>query len=137
MSQGIIPTNVMPSIGYAMSAGRSLGGRMSLPVSPSMYIYSHFRHVSGVPAPEGAGGVSISKLKILDVLIERLSQIKKQGNMNPVETENISDERIDALIDQYEQQIRSYQAGAQAAGAAMSYTPMPQTSAGAVFNLVA
>jgi hypothetical protein len=100
-----------------------------------MYIYSHFRHVSGVPAPEGAQGVSISKLKILDALIERLSQIKKQSN--PVQEENISDERIDALIDQYEQQIRSYQAGAQAAGAAASYTTTSQAGAGAVFNLVA
>jgi hypothetical protein len=100
-----------------------------------MYIYSHFRHVSGVPAPEGAQGVSISKLKILDALIERLSQFKKQGSVNPVETENISDERIDALIDQYEQQIRASQA--QAAGAAMPYNPSPQASTGAVFNLVA
>jgi len=134
MSQGT--PNI--SIGYAMSAGRSLGGRMSLPVSPSMYIYSHFRHVSGVPAPEGAQGVSISKLKILDALIERLSQIKKQSN--PVQRENISDERIDALIDQYEQQIRasqggSYQAGTQAAGTTASY--IPQASTGAILNLVA
>jgi parvulin-like peptidyl-prolyl isomerase len=103
-----------------------------------MYIYSHFRHVSGVPAPEGAQGVSISKLKILDALIERLSQIKKQSNTNPVQGQNISDERIDALIDQYEQQIRasqgsSYQAGA--AGTTASY--MPQASTGAILNLVA
>jgi hypothetical protein len=99
---------------------------MSLPVSPALYIYSHFRHVSGVPAPEGTRGVAISKLKILDVLIEQLSRIKGQ---DPVTTENISDERIDALIDQYEQQIRSVQAQA------ASFSPMPQT--GAVLNLVA
>ena len=100
----------MPSIGYAMSAGRGLGGRMSLPVAPAMYIYSHFRHVSGTPAPEGTRGVAISKLKILDVLIEQLGRIKKQGNEAPLSAEAVSPERIDALIEQYEQQIRSAQA---------------------------
>jgi hypothetical protein len=94
-----------------------------------MYIYSHFRHVSGVPAPEGTRGVTISKLKILDVLIEQLSRIKKQESAGPLGA--VSDERIDALIEQYEQQVRSAQAASQAA----VFSPAPQT--GAVFNLVA
>jgi hypothetical protein len=94
-----------------------------------MYIYSHFRHVSGVPAPEGTRGVTISKLKILDVLIEQLSQIKKREPLPGAEEG--TGERIDALIEQYEQQIRSAQAASQAA----SFIPAPQT--GAVFNLVA
>jgi hypothetical protein len=103
---------------------------MSLPVAPSSYIYSHFKHVSGVPAPEGVHGVAITKLKILDVLIEQLSQIKKQGTGagGPV-----PDDRIDALIEQYENQIRQ----AKAASVSMPYNPAPQAPAGAVFNLVA
>ncbi|MDR0641751.1 MAG: hypothetical protein LBG07_04740 [Treponema sp.] len=131
MNRGPLSATIMPSIGYAMSAGRGLGGRMSLPVAPAMYIYSHFRHVSGTPAPEGTQGVAISKLKILDVLIEQLSRIKKQGNEAPLSAEAVSPERIDALIEQYEQQIRSTQAASQA----LAFSPMPQT--GAVFNLVA
>jgi hypothetical protein len=96
-----------------------------------MYIYSHFRHVSGVPAPEGTRGVTISKLKILDVLIEQLSQIKKQGATAPSGAAAPSDERIDALIEQYEQQIRAARAAPQIA----PFIPAPQT--GALFNLVA
>jgi hypothetical protein len=131
MNRGSLFTAVTPSIGYAMSAGRSLGGRMSLPVAPAMYIYSHFRHVSGTPAPEGTRGVAINKLKILDVLIEQLSRIKKQGNEAPLSAKAASAEQIDALIEQYEQQIRS----ALAASQTFSFTSVPQT--GAVFNLVA
>jgi hypothetical protein len=102
---------------------------MSLPVAPSSLIYSHFEHVSGVPAPDGSRGVTINKLKILNVLIEQLGQIKKQPrNAGP-----LSDERIDALIEQYEGQIRS----AQAANAAMPYKPRPAAPLGAVFSLVA
>jgi hypothetical protein len=105
---------------------------MSLPVSPSSYIYSHFEHVSGVPAPEGSQGVTITKLKILDVLIDQLSQIKKQtvpdsSGITP------SDERIDALISQYEGQIKT----ARAANSVMPYIPAPPALSGALFSLTA
>jgi hypothetical protein len=106
---------------------------MSFPVSPASLPYSHFKHVSGVPAPEGSRGVSISKLKILDVLIEQLSRMKKRSDSSPTEEGNISADRLNALIDQYEQQIK--QAGA--ASAAMPYNPAPQSSGGALLNLVA
>jgi hypothetical protein len=130
MNYGAMPANIQPSIGYAISA--SGGGRMSLPVSPASYIYSHFKHVSGVPAPEGTQGVAISKLKILDVLIEQLSQMKKRTDVSPAEAGSVSEDRINALIDQYEQQIRQ----ASAASAAMPY-PAPQVATGALLNLTA
>jgi hypothetical protein len=105
---------------------------MSLPVSPGSYIYSHFKHVSGVPAPEGTRGVTISKLKILDVLIEQLGQIKKQSPAEPGILSS-SNEQIDALIEQYEGRIKA----ARAANSAMPYAPAPQAPAGVLFNLVA
>jgi hypothetical protein len=110
---------------------------MSLPVSPSAYIYSHFRHVSGIPAPEGVQGVTINKLKILDTLIEQLTRMKQQPEPSWGAAGETSEERINALIEQYENQIRA----AKAAGAAAPYSPAssPTASAplGAVFSLVA
>jgi hypothetical protein len=130
MVSGILRASAFPTIGYAINA--SAGGKMSLPVAPSAYIYSHFRHVSGVPAPEGTKGVAISKLKILDVLIEQLARIKKKPD-TALTADAPSDEQIDVLIEHYESQIRA----AQAANAAMPYKPAPPTATGAVFNLVA
>ncbi|MDR0709455.1 MAG: hypothetical protein LBF77_05260 [Spirochaetaceae bacterium] len=130
MVSGILRASAFPTIGYAINA--SAGGRMSLPVAPSAYIYSHFRHVSGVPAPEGTRGVAISKLKILDVLIEQLARIKKNPDTG-LTADAPSDEQIDVLIEHYESQIRT----AQAANAAMPYKPILPSSAGAVLNLVA
>jgi len=123
-------SGINPNIGFAISAAAS--GKMSLPVSRASYIYSHFRHVSGVPAPEGGRGVSITRLKVLDTLIEQLAQIKKQpkidtGALSP------SDDRIDALISQYQGQIKA----AQAAREAMPYVPAPTAQAGALFALSA
>jgi hypothetical protein len=106
---------------------------MSLPVAPSSYIYSHFKHVSGVPAPEGVQGVAINKLKILDVLIEQLSRIKKQGAGSITMHDSVDEDRINALIQQYESQIRA----AKAASVVMPYAPAPAAPAGAVVNLVA
>lgn len=126
MIRGIMSSGI-PSIGYAISA--SAGGRMSLPVSPGNYIYSHFKHVSGTPAPEGVHGVTINKLKILDVLIEQLSQIKKR--VEPAADFSMSEKQIDALIEHYEHQIR------QAVSSPMPYAATPTAPAGAVFNLVA
>ena len=111
----------------SMYSTHSYSGRMSLPVAPASYIYSQFKHVSGIPAPEGTQGVAISRLKILDVLIEQMNQMKKQPAFN---VQNLSDGQIDALIAQYESQIKT----AMAANSIMPYTPAPQAPAGVLFN---
>ncbi|MDR3342943.1 MAG: hypothetical protein LBT14_09210 [Treponema sp.] len=123
-----IHTPTFFSIGYNANTS---GNKMAFPVSPANYIYSHFEHVSGVPAPEGVRGVAISKLKILDVLIEQLSKIKKQGEPVMGLGGPLSDDRIDALIEQYEHQIR------QSKAVAIPYMTVPEAPTGAVFNLVA
>jgi hypothetical protein len=126
MNIGAIPKYSFPSVGYAMSAVKD--GRVSLPVSPSVYIYSHFKHVSGTLAPEGTQGVNISRLKILDTLIEQLSSMKKHSIKNIDISDESDEKRINALIDQYQKQIKSLQAQA-------LYTPIAP-STGALFNLV-
>ena len=80
-----------------------------MPVSQSSYIYAQFKHVSGTPAPDGVQGVSINRLKIIDALIERLSQLKNQ-DIPPLQV-NASDgeDRINALIETVQNQIQVIQ----------------------------
>jgi len=127
MSVGAISNTSIPTIGYAITA--SMGGRTSLPVSPGMLIYSHFKHVSGTPAPEGTKGVNISKLKILDTLIEQLSKMKNQPAPELSSMSETDEKRINALIDQYQKQIK-------AAQAVNVYTPAAPAT-GALFNIAA
>src|SRR5215475_2124480 len=108
MDIGAISTNAFPSVGYAISEAAS-SGRMTLPVSPGMLIYSHFKHVSGTPAPEGTQGVNISKLKILDTLIEQLSKMKNQPMADFGNLEGTDENRINAMIEQYQKQIKTAQ----------------------------
>jgi hypothetical protein len=99
---GVAVSNHIP-LQYAYSAGMS--GRISIPVPPSQLVYAHFKNVSGTATP-GASAYSLDKLKILDTMIERLRTTK---NLPALErgSRGMTDERIDALIQQYGEQLHA------------------------------
>lgn len=102
------------------------GGKLYVPVSKSALLYSHFDHVSGVAARSGQNGVSISKIQILNSLIDRLSAIKNKPKDSVTD---ISNEQADILIKNYQQQIQQ----------AVKQTPYilsgAQPQAGALFQI--
>jgi hypothetical protein len=111
------------------------GGKTSFPVDPSSLIYSHFEHVSGVAAPEGSQGITISKLNLLDVLIGQLNKVKSppqtaRFNATP---SDLNAPRFNKLIENLTSQIRQ----AKSASTAMPYIPSPSAQSGAVFSLFA
>jgi hypothetical protein len=130
MEIGKIPYNLFPSVGYALSASAS--GRVSLPVSPSSYLYSHFKHISGTPAPEGVEGVSGSKLKILDSLIAEIVRLRETPKPSYGPQAESPEERFNTMVEQFQEQVRS----AQAANAAKPYQAASPEQ-GMVFNVAA
>ena len=90
------------SYGSSM-ASSAVMGKLYVPVSKSVLLYSHFDHVSGVAASSGQSGVSISKIRILNSLIEHMATIKNEA---PETVGDISPERADALIKNYQQQLQ-------------------------------
>ncbi len=75
---------------YLMRA-RYSSGRIAFPVKANQAIYARFKYVTGIPSNEG-GGISLSKLRTIDNLIDRLVSIKAtSGN-----TEQKA--RIDSMI---------------------------------------
>ena len=127
MEIGNIPYHAFPSIGYAITAASD--GRMSVPVAPSQIIYSHFKHVSGTPAPEGTTGVNISRLQILNTLIDQLQKMKNQPLIDTSTLNEQDEKRINALIDQYQQQMKAVQSS-------NIYTPAAPAT-GLLFNIAA
>lgn len=112
---------------YSFSSSFSAGGsKLYVPVSKSALLYSHFDHVSGVAAKSGQNGVSISKIQILNSLIERLSSIKNQPKDSVTD---ISNEQADILIKNYQQQIQ------QAATQTPYIMAGAQPQAGALFQI--
>jgi hypothetical protein len=111
----------------------SSGGKTFVPVSRSAFGYSQFQYVSGYPVSEGQQGISVNKVMILNSLIDALVNMK-QKDITPkvTTTTELSGEQIDTLIKNYQSQIKTVTAAAEA----LPYKPaMPQT--GAVLNLVA
>ena len=88
---------------YSYSNIASSTGKLYVPVSKSALLYSNFDHVSGVAVKSGQQGVSISKIRILNSLIERLSAIKNEPKDS---VQNISDDQADVLIEAYQKQIQ-------------------------------
>ena len=82
----------------------SASGKLYVPVSKSALLYSHFDHVSGVAASSGQNGVSISKIRILNSLIERMAAIKNEPKESITD---ISDSQADALIQNYQKQLQT------------------------------
>jgi len=83
----------------------STGGSLAVPVKQSALIYAHFDHVHGIAASNGAKGVSVNRLRILNSLIEQLKDMR-QSALSQASTESLSSEEQDALIDKYSQQVK-------------------------------
>lgn len=105
--------------------------KLYVPVKPRNLIYSHFDHVSGVAAKPGQGGVSISKIQILNSLLTQLISMKGKPKLD-VETEQMDNKEIDALIKTTQGQIQTSVQMAQATGYGLAGAA-PQS--GAIFSL--
>ena len=88
-------------------------GRIALPLSGGAY--ARLKHVQGIPAQTAGGGYSISKLRMIDILVERLVQLKGKsaahlsGSEGSLEGAASGDP--DALLAQYADQVaRSFRA---------------------------
>jgi len=85
-------------------------GRISLPVSRNQSLYARFKHIWGFPAAEQGEGFTLSKLRVLDRLIERLNKLQGQ-NENVFKITELSDEKVNELINTYEKKLHQLAAG--------------------------
>ncbi|TVR93831.1 MAG: hypothetical protein EA428_01325 [Spirochaetaceae bacterium] len=113
LNSGIQPSRSTVPVQELLRA-RYADGRISLPVSGSA-VYARFRHVQGVPTDGETMGFSLSRLRVLDTLIDRL--VRMQGNDDfQRHDEGMSPEAVDALIDRYKQELSSTLTRLEAAG---------------------
>ena len=117
---------LIPSAAYSTAHS----GKMSLPVDSSSLIYSHFEHVSGIPAQNGTQGVAISKLNLLDVLIGQINQVKRSA---PLKISSDPAGGIDSIIENFRNQIIK----AKVSSEAMPYIHSPRAESGTLFSIKA
>lgn len=78
--------------------------KLSVPVSPSAVIYAQFDHISGVAAPSGQKGVSVTKIQILNSLINNLRALRNESKDDTAQ--NVPTENKDALIDRLHAELK-------------------------------
>ena len=106
-------------------------GKLYVPVKPSDTIYAQFDHISGFAAKSNQNGVSVSKIQILNTLINQLISMKANQNLSPIDP-SMSSEEMDSLIKNYQGQIQTTMQMAEATGYGLAGAA-PQT--GAIFSL--
>lgn len=74
-------------------------GRITLPQDGGLA--ARFKHVQGVPATGPGGGYPVSKLQMIDMLVERLVQLK--GKSYPLELEKSTNQ--DELIQRFSAEL--------------------------------
>ncbi len=95
------------SFGYNQASISTRSNRIGLPVANRSLIYSYFKHVQGYSAGENANTVPISKIRILNNIIDNLSKIKRDNSLNidlPMDG-NLSSEALGELIDRYAKEL--------------------------------
>ena len=75
--------------------------KLALPVDRGAVLYSRYRHVRGSSPLGQAGNVSLSKLRALDNLIERLMRMRSNKPLVK-HTADLTDNEIDGLVRDYQ-----------------------------------
>lgn len=104
------------------------GSKVYVPVSPSNVIYSQFDHISGIAAHANQNSISVSKIQILNSMIDNLVKLRNQPKMTSGSLE-LSDKQVDALIKNYQNEIKTAVNNAKAAGGYGLAGAMPQVAA--------
>lgn len=78
--------------------------KIALPVKKSQYLYSNFKHITGIPASADGKGLSLMKLKALDNLIDRLGKLGKNPG-NETVGKSLNSEKLNGLIDTYSMEL--------------------------------
>jgi len=102
------------NLGYSQVATAQRTG-IGLPVSSQSVIYSYYEHVHGYSAGDNSPTVPISKIRILNNLIDNLSRMKGDSSLkNPAQgADEMSSEAMGQLIDSYAKELHRVVAAAQ------------------------
>lgn len=103
-------------------------GPVSLPTRGG--VYARLKHIQGIPS-RGEGGFTISRLRALDNLIDRLTRLK---GMAPEAGKSASAQQVDRRIEDLSKQLRQELANLDESGFAAGWKEL---SLGSLVNLLA
>jgi hypothetical protein len=106
---------------------RHSDGRIAVPVLRNQAYYARFKHVRGIPSTQDGVGYSLSKLRVLDILIDRLSAAKGRPVGAGADRSNghhqVSEQQLDAEIARRARQLAETLGGTSGAFATGVFQP--------------
>jgi len=122
--------NSLPTVSYSSVASGN-NDKLYVPVKPVNVVYTQFDHVAGVAAKPNQAGVTVSKVQILNSLIDQLVSMKAFPKVDSDDL-MLDDKKIDVLIDSFQNKLQTTIQTAQATGYGLAgATP----DVGALFSL--
>ena len=105
MVSGINSLNPTP-YGSMVSGGVG-SGKIYVQVKPNQVVYSQFEHVAGYASSKSSdSGVSVSKINILNTLIDQLVKLQSDTSKQKLPTD-LTDSQVDVLIKDYQDKIQN------------------------------
>lgn len=108
-------------------------GKLYVPVTPNAVIYSQFDHISGFASSDQNRGVSVSKIQILNSLLNQLISMKNKPKVK-LNEENFTEKQMDSLIKNYQNQMKTEMNKAKISGFGLAGN---QIMSGQIFSLEA
>ena len=100
--------NVLNPSSYTPMINGGVGsGKIYVQVKPNQVVYSQFEHVSGYASKSNPdSGISVSKINILNTLIDQLVKIQSDTTKPKLPTD-LTDSQVDVLIKDYQDKIQT------------------------------
>jgi hypothetical protein len=100
--------NILNPTPYGSMINGGVGsGKIYVQVEPNQVVYSQFEHVSGYASTKNSdSGVSVSKINILNTLIDQLVKIQNNTTKPKLPTD-LTDSQVDAIIKDYQDKIQN------------------------------
>lgn len=100
--------NILNPTPYGSMVNGGVGsGKIYVQVEPNQVVYSQFEHVSGYASTKNSdSGVSVSKINILNTLIDQLVKIQNNTTKPKLPTD-LTDSQVDVLIKDYQDKIQN------------------------------
>ncbi len=95
------------NLGYNQFAHSGRNNSIGLPVANKSLMYSYYKHVHGYSVSGNSGTVPISKIRILNSIIDNLSKIKQRSNIKETipSFNDVGSDDVSQLIESYASEL--------------------------------
>lgn len=94
----------MNAYSYNSAIGGTGSNKIYVPVNPNFVVHAQLEHISGVAAKNNQEGINITKIQILNTLIDQVATATNKSNITKP-SKSLNNQELNFLISDYHNQI--------------------------------